>query len=120
MELPEKYRTDSAIIQETANQVVKDFAIKDFELKLSGNPYFAFDELVVQLMPLVERLFREDPQLFQSLLYRIDIPEKDYKRVLAAGNKTDFGMELSELIIRREFQKVITRRYFSEKPPKGG
>jgi hypothetical protein len=113
-EIPEKYRTDLAIIRETAEQINKDIGASGFEVTLSGNAMSAFNELKEQLSPFVGKWLKGDRQVFQSLLYRIDIPEKDFKAMLRA-DAPDLAGKISELIIRREFQKVLTRRFFSGK-----
>ena len=113
--IPEKYRYDLEIIRETAEQIVRDFNIKEFEIIFSGNPHNAFVELKIQISPVIQRLFNADKSAFQSLLYRIDISEKDYNKMLSRIHSKEFEEELSELVIRREFQKVITRKYFSDK-----
>ena len=113
--IPEKYRYDLEIIRETADQIIRDFNIKEFEIIFSGNPNNAFDELKIQITPVIEKLFKADRSSFQSLLYRIDISERDYKQTLSQIHSKGFEVELSELVIRREFQKVITRKYFSDK-----
>ena len=51
---------------------------------------------------------------FQALLYQIDIPEPAFKRLLKESNSDDFAHQLAELIIQREFQKVLTRRFFKK------
>ena len=111
-ELPEKYRYDLAIIRETADQIIRDINIPDFEIIFSGNEGLAFIELKSQLAPQIHRLFNEDKNAFQALLYRIDIEERDYKKAVSNTQSDIFEEKLSELIIRREFQKVITRKYF--------
>lgn len=112
--IPEKYRYDLEIIRETAEQIIRDFNIKGFEIIFSGKTHNAFEEFKAQIIPVIGRLFNADRISFQSLLYRIDISEKDYKKVLSRINSKKFEEELSELIIRREFLKVITRKHFSD------
>ena len=114
-EIPEKYRHDVAIIRETADQIIRDLNVNGFEFILSGNQNNAFEEFKTQLSPVIKKLFNEDVHFFQSLLYRVDINEKDYKNSLSDIHSINFEEKISELIIRREFQKVITRKYFSEK-----
>lgn len=112
--IPEKYMHDHAIIRETAEQIIRDLKMAGFEITFSDNPYNAFDELKIQLTPIIRKLVREDPHSFHALLYRVDINEKDYNRTLSESENNEREEKLSELIIRREFQKVITRKYFSE------
>jgi hypothetical protein len=111
----EKYRYDLVIIGATADQIIRDFKIDGFVIVFSGDESRAFEELKNQLSPVVHRLLIEDKFSFQSLLYRVDISEKDYKNAVVESTKADFEEKLCEMIIRREFQKVITRIYFSKK-----
>jgi hypothetical protein len=113
--LPEKYRHDLAIIKETSDQIIRDLNVDGFEIIFSGNNLLAFDELKQQLSPIIRNLLKNDSFSFQGLLYRIDISEKDYKKALTEKLNGDFEEKISELIIRREFQKVLTRKYFSGK-----
>ena len=112
--IPENYRYDLEIIRGTAEQIIRDFNIDGFEIIFSGNPHNAFKELKTQIGPVIKKLFTDDGSSFQSLLYRIDINEKEYKHALASLTTPDVEEKLSELIIQREFQKVITRKYFSD------
>jgi hypothetical protein len=114
-EVPEKYRKDLAIIKDTAKQIKKDFNIEHFEIVFSGIEQLAFEELKIQLATLININYSNDKLAFQQLLYRVDIGEKEYKKCLLLRNSKDFENCISELIIRREFQKVLTRRFFSGK-----
>lgn len=112
---PEKYRHDIAIIRETAEQIAKDLSIADFKFIFSGDAFRVFDELKEQLEPVIIRLFEKDSKAFQALIYRIDINESDYKIALSKAGTNDFKATLTELIIRREFQKVLIRKFFSSR-----
>lgn len=112
---PENYRYDIQIIRETALQIERDLKVDEFEIIFSGNLENAFIEVKRQLLPVVGKIISGDKSSFQALLYRIDISEKDYRKTLSENDSTEFQEKLVELIIRREFQKVITRKYFSDK-----
>ncbi len=112
--IPEKYRNDVSFIRDTAKQISSDFNIDGFEITFSGNDHKAFEEFKIQITPLITKIFQKDRIAFQSLLYRIDINEKEYNKALTKIDTKEFETDLAELIIRREFQKVITRRFFSE------
>lgn len=111
--IPEKYRNDLSIIRETAKQISRDFNINGFEIIFSGNTHHAFEEFKLQIKPLLTKIFHSDRTAFQTLLYRIDVNEQDYKKTLLKIKSEEFENDLTELIIRREFQKVLTRKYFS-------
>ncbi len=109
----EKYRHDLEIIRLTADQVIKDFDIFGHEIKFSGNEFTAYDELKNQLAPLLLKLFNDQTSSFQSLLYRIDITEKTFRQLVENTGKNDFAEQLADAVIQREFQKVLTRKFFS-------
>ncbi|MBP6334428.1 MAG: hypothetical protein KA444_03070 [Bacteroidia bacterium] len=109
----EKYRTDFEIIRETANQLLKDFSLAGFEVEFSGNELMAYDELKSQITPILWDLFQNHPEQFQNLLYRIDINEKQLMETLKLIDPLKISGALSDLILQREFQKVIMRRFFS-------
>ena len=117
-EIPEKYRSDLGIIRETVMQLNRDINMDGMEVILSGNEQRAFVELKEQLIPIIDKLQKGDRSFFNSLLYRIDINEKDYRAMIQNDRDTDFSDKLAELILRREFQKVLTRHFFSDKTTK--
>jgi len=108
----EKYRRDLEIIRLTAEQVIKDFGIFGFEIVFSGNEYTAYAELHEQLAPLLFDLYKDNRSTFRSLLYRIDISEAQWKKFLKSGTD-NISERLAALVIEREFQKVLTRKFFS-------
>ena len=110
----EQYRYDFEIIRLTAEQVIKDFGTHGIEINFSGNELTAYQELITQIKPVLLHLYQEDKSAFQSLLYRIDIHEKKF-RALLNYSKEEFPERLAELVVHREFQKILLRKYFSGK-----
>jgi hypothetical protein len=111
--IPEKYRHDLSIIRDTAKQIARDLNLEENDFKFSGNEYLAFDELKLQLLPIIERVYN-NTNAFQNLLYKIDISERDFKKILEPDKSFSVKERITETIIRREFQKVLTKRFFSE------
>jgi len=101
----EKYARDKEIIRLTIEQIKKDFGSYLPEIILSGNPSSIFDELTNQLEPVLKSLSKNNRSLLMALLYKIDVKMADFYSVSIP--------ELAEKIIQREFQKVLTRKYFS-------
>ena len=112
MTLPEKYGYEFVLA--TARQIERDLSLEENSIDLSGHASEAYHELLGQLEPIVRRLMQNDSH-FQSLLYRVDINEQAYRKLLASGDKPGFSKTMAEAIIQREFQKVLTRKYFSDK-----
>ena len=109
----EKYRNDFAIIRETAEQVIKDFNVVGFEITFSGNELSAYEELKGQIEPVLKELFHKNPSQFQNLLYRIDLEERFLNKAIQNTAPVNFSSTLAELVLQREFQKVLTRRFYS-------
>ena len=116
MTLPEKYGFE--FVFATARQIERDLSLEENSFAFTGHPSEAYHELVNQLEPIVRKLMQHDSQ-FQALLYRVDISEQVYRKLLAAGDQTGFSKILAEAIIQREFQKVLTRKYFSDRDKSG-
>ncbi len=104
----EKYRHDLEVIRNTARQVAKDFESYGIEIFLPIDEFSAYEDLKAQLIPVIEKLMRKNPEQLSQLLYRIDVNEK---QSAAAAN----APELAHLILERELIKVITRKLLSER-----
>ena len=108
----EKYRYDFKIIRETAAKVMKDFNMTGFEITFSGNELLAFDELKEQIIPILSDLYKNQSGQFQNLLYRVDIAESRFAKLLVGPDPNTFYSSVADLILQREFQKVLTRRFY--------
>lgn len=113
-EIPAHYRVDLEIIRSTADQILRDLNLPEFNFFLSGDNNQAFDELNTQLITVLENRFVNDKTSLQALLYRVDISEREYVKILPGKNQGVFCEQLSNMIIRREFKKVLIRKYYSE------
>ena len=110
-----KYRHDLEVIRMTAEQVKKDFSFQNMEIHFSGSEQTAYAELKTQLTPLLVKLLIENRPRLMQLLYRIDVPEKDWKKVLMIEDENAQAGKLSEIILEREFMKALTRKLYSGK-----
>ena len=110
----EKYRQDLEIIRETATQLIRDFSMRKLEIVFSGNELTAYDELLMQVEPLIAEMYKNNRSGFQVLLYQIDISEQSFKKLITSSSPENFSKRISELIIQREFQKVLTRKFFKQ------
>lgn len=109
----ESYRHDLEIIRNTAQQVIKDFALFGIELVFTGNPENAYEVLKEQLTPIVDDLQKDKPSVFRALLYRIDVDEKKVNQVIRNSSGTYRAELLSNLILEKEFMKTLYRKLFS-------
>lgn len=99
-------------VAQTCDQMNKDLlGLSDLAVSLPPNhnaenvlPLIA-DQVKLILTNLLEK------GLLQQFIYKVDMPEKEYRACLNSGNWD----ELSFLIIWREAQKVFLKKKFSAK-----
>ncbi|GET28594.1 hypothetical protein [Prolixibacter sp. SD074] len=107
-----RFLDSSAVVQETAEQIMKDFAMFGITITFSGNTGQAYRELHEQLVDQIRHLLTSDYRRLLSVLYQVDITQKEITR--AGLELPDYNeMEvLAHQIIVRDLKKVLTRRYF--------
>ena len=101
------------ILNDTAQQIIKDFGMSEMEIILSGNMDNAYAELFSMVLPCIEKLQKENFQGFYNLMYRIDISETQIKKAVAQANDKSFSEIVTDLILKRELLKVILRKNYS-------
>ena len=119
MELPDlrnnniqSHLNKTEIIIETAQQIMKDFGMFGIEITFSGNTEQAYEELHRQLSQQTERLLANNSELLMSILYQVDISEREIERTaqeLPHYNQIEI---IAHQIIFRDLKKVLFRRYY--------
>ena len=99
----------------TAEQVRKDFAMFGMEVQFSGNIIFAYEELFKQLSFYIDKLLSEDSEKLMSLLYQIDLSEKELSKKDPNVEFETIPEIITHKILERELKKVLLREYFKEK-----
>jgi hypothetical protein len=119
MEIPKVWQESIAqvtdikpIIQELIGQIKKDFVMFGEEIIFSENTEESYFALFNQLNNFLSKTFSHQTEKLYPILYRIDISEKDIKKAINQPSNTDFIGSITELIILKELQKVIIRRYY--------
>ena len=110
-----KYRDNSEIVRQTANQIIKDFALFGLTIDFPSDLKYAYPDLSEQLTAQIQILLDTNSSKILSLLYQIDIPEIVIQREASQSPERPLADVVTELIFLRELKKVLTRRYFSEK-----
>lgn len=106
----EKSKLNEQIIKETAEQVIKDFSTFGMDIQFPDDIHYAYDSLFDQLKDLICDLMERYPEKLSSLLYQIDVDEKKIKNPdVEIFHEHEW---ISEMILEREFHKVLTRHYF--------
>ena len=111
------------ILNETAQQIIKDFGMNGMEIKFSGNADNAYSELFSQIHSHIDEMLKHTNsplhwrgvggEAFYNLMYRIDISESQIKKAVEESKDKSFSEVVTDLILKRELLKVITRRSFS-------
>lgn len=97
----------------TVEQIKKDFNLFGIEISFSGHADKAYNELFSQIKPYIESLLNHNYEKLLTLLYRIDVTEKSISNiVLNSGD--EMVNEMTDLIIKRELQKVVIREYYKQ------
>ena len=100
-------------LNEPVKQIKKDFGWSGLEIHFSGNADNAYQELFRQILPQMEKLLKETSGRFYELMYRIDISETQIKHAVALAKDRSFAEVVTDLILKRELQKVVMRKQYS-------
>jgi hypothetical protein len=112
------YKLQEDIIQQTVQQIIKDFSMFGMGIYFSGNMELVYDEVFRQLSGFMEVLIVHDFHKLLALLYQIDL--SDQSIVEAENENPDIPRHelMTELIIYRELQKVVMRNYYKQNKEK--
>jgi hypothetical protein len=103
------------IVQQTAEQIMKDFGMFGVEITFSGDINNAYQELHQQLIQQITVLIERNYELLLSVLYQVDITEREIARAeveLPHYNQVEI---VAHQVIVRDLKKVLLRRYFKAK-----
>ena len=67
------------------------------------------------LIEKINELINTDFQKLVSILYRMDVSEKKLKQLLNENQGTNAALIITELMIERQEQKIISRQQFRKK-----
>jgi len=104
-------RTD--LLEKVVAQIKKDFNWFSFEITFTNKEESAYIELFNQILPLVDELLNDNYPKLLAMLYRIDIEESFLNKRLKESEQADTDEVITDLIIKRELQKVIIREIYS-------
>lgn len=100
-------------VEETAQQLIKDFTILDIPLSFQPSAENQYQDLFDQARSTIKDLFEKNYHVFLNLLYRIDLPEAELNKLINNPSSPNLYDEITELVLRREFMKVVTRHLYS-------
>lgn len=109
------FLNQAEIVQETAQQIMKDFGMFGVEITFSGDTNRAYDELHQQLIDQISLLLERNYDLLLSVLYQVDITDREIARAtreLPHYNQVEI---IAHQVIVRDLKKVLLRRYFKSR-----
>ena len=111
----EPYKNQKEIVEKTAKQIIKDFALFGMKIELTEGLEWNYDALFSQLQPVIDRLMHQDYPRLLSLLYQIDLSPAAINKARTEQPDIPETELIPALIIYREFKKVVFRMYYSSK-----
>jgi len=106
------------LLEKVVLQVKKDFNWASLVVQFNGKEMSPYQELFQQILPLIDELLNDDYPKLLALLYRIDIDEDFLNRQLRNSENSDTDEVITDLILKRELQKVIIRTAYSSSASK--
>jgi hypothetical protein len=100
------------IVQETAEQIMKDFGMFGVAISFSGDVSQAYRELHLQLTDQIGILLDRDYGRLLSILYQVDITDKEIVKTAQELPDYNHVEVIAHQIIVRDLKKVLTRHYF--------
>lgn len=107
-----EHLNQSEIVQETAEQIMKDFGMFGVEITFSGDTGHAYDELHQQLIIQISRLLEQNYDLLLSVLYQVDITDREISQAERELPHYNYVEIIAHQVIFRDLKKVLLRRYF--------
>jgi len=106
-------RTD--LLEKVVEQIKKDFNWFSFEITFANKETTPYIELYQQILPLIDEMLNDNYPKLLAILYRIDIDEAFLNRKLKEIENADTDEVITDLILKRELQKVIIRETYRKK-----
>lgn len=106
------FLNQAEIVQETAEQIMKDFGMFGVEITFSGDTNNAYNELHRQLIDQISVLIERNYELLLSVLYQVDITQREIERATLELPQYNQIEIIAHQVIVRDLKKVLLRRYF--------
>jgi hypothetical protein len=102
------------LLKEVIDQLNKDFGSNLFGVQWNEDNSTAYHDFINQVNTEVNRLLTTQKSTLMAILYRVDVFESNLK-VAWTLDQADRVKKLTELILNRELQKVLTRKWYKQK-----
>ena len=109
------YYDQIELIEKVVLQLKKDFNWYNLDITFKTSKETAYQKLYKEILPLIEELLNDNYPKLKSLLNRIDVEEDFLNKKLRENPQADTDEVITDLILKRELQKVIIRKLYSQK-----
>ncbi len=102
------------------NEEEASISFDGIEKELLGSQHIENENQVLEMIrDRVNELLEKDPELLMSYLYRLDILEVDLKKVLSKDSGIPISEGFSQLIFKRQLERVATKKKYRQDPIEG-
>ena len=105
----EKYDNKKDILKEILIQLEKDTGLDYTEILISYDEPGFLEQLRLDLAEHIRKVAGQSQTRFMHLIYRTDISQK---KLGTLEMDASYFEKLSEMVLNRIFQKIITRKFF--------
>src|SRR5690554_331229 len=102
------------IIQETAQQIMKDFGMFGVEITFSGDVSNAYKKLHNQLVDQISTLISVNYDKLLAVLYQVDITDREVEKAQYDLPNYNHIEIIAHQVIARELRKILWRMYFRQ------
>ncbi|MGZ3898953.1 MAG: hypothetical protein ACXVNM_14065 [Bacteroidia bacterium] len=106
--------TAEVLLQKFKEQLLRDFEMCNADSYLSPLTDLSYPAIHANLKQAMEKITKAGSSLYQQLLYRIDVSEKQLAEGLQENRDRAQSDVIAELIIKRILQKVILKVIYSK------
>lgn len=106
----EKYHDRQEILEAIIAQLEKDTGLDYTQTPIDANDPVFLENLRMDLAAYLKKIAGQNQTRFMHLIYRVDISQTKMNRL---EMDEFYYHKLSELVLNRMFQKIMTRKLFS-------
>jgi hypothetical protein len=103
------------VIDQLLRQLEKDLALEFDSLHCQFEKENLFQKLHDLISPIVEKNIQQNFSNFMNTIYRIDVSEQKINHALQNKSSSDYAHVITELILQKEMQKIITRLVYANR-----
>ena len=97
------------VIEQTAEIIARDLNLSP---NFSGQGLETLEDIKTRLEPVIGHLLDHEFERLLQVLYRIDVDEDKVREVLTQSTPGKIAREITDLVIERQRQKIITRNWY--------